>query len=112
LSSPLDHIAGTGDSERESGEPALPSRRHFLGVACAVAAAAATTAESRPSDLPSSISPSAPGLTATRLESLELTAVERSFLTPITAIWECAVGNDTPVTEFHVTPFARDRSRR
>ncbi len=61
-----------------------------------------SAAEVRSSDPPSSTSPSSAGLTATRLESLELTAVERAFLTPIAAIWECDVGNDPPVTEFHV----------
>jgi hypothetical protein len=91
--------------EHKPNEPVLPSRRHFLGAACAAAAAALAATETvAESPTPSAGSPCSLGsaLTAGKLESLELTAIERAFLAPITLIWEHDPGEDAPVTEFHV----------
>lgn len=51
----------------------------------------------------------APELTVSRIESLQLPAIERAFLIPIAAIWAFEVDNDPPVTELHVTNVPTDR---
>jgi hypothetical protein len=61
-------------------------------------------------NIASASAPFAPGLTVTRIESLQLPACERAFLIPIAAIWEFEVGDDTPVTKLDVTNGASDRS--
>jgi hypothetical protein len=66
------------------------------------------SAETAPGGVASPSAPFAPGLTVTRIESLQLPATERAFLLSIAAIWEFEVGDDTPVTTLHVTNVASD----
>jgi hypothetical protein len=102
MSHPDDEAANLKTDEHKPNEPALPSRRHFLGAACAAAAlAAAETAAESPAPSAGSAASLGSALTAARLESLDLTAIERAFLAPITLIWEHDPGEDAPVTEFH-----------
>jgi hypothetical protein len=98
-----DEAANLRTDEHKPDEPALPSRRHFLGAAGAAAALAAAKAPADQSPVPSAGSGASSGsaLTAARLDSLDPTAIERAFLAPITHIWEYHSGEDAPVTEFH-----------
>jgi hypothetical protein len=65
-------------------------------------------ADTAPGGMASASALFAPGLTVSRIESLQLPATERAFLLSIAAIWEFEVGHDAPVTTLHVTNVASD----
>jgi hypothetical protein len=91
----------------------FPSRRDFLGKACALAVVpfAAGGAETETGAVAGAASqPSfAPGLSAAKIDSLQLSTAQRAFLMPIAALWESNVGNATPVTQFHVEVAAHEQ---
>jgi hypothetical protein len=90
----------------------FPSRRDFLGKACALTvapfAAAGAAAETRAVAEVASQPSFAPGLSATKIDSLQLSTAQRAFLMPIAALWEVNVGNATPVTQFHIEAAAHE----